>query len=85
MIFFSDINECERPNYNDCRYDCVNTNGSYTCPCPYGMHGDGRKFIGSGCSYLITVNLKSHGNYLYIGQFILIFQMTFTVDLYENS
>ncbi|KAJ0695360.1 putative EGF-like domain-containing protein [Helianthus annuus] len=46
---FSDINECAGDKH-DCRYHCANTNGSYTCGCPFGKHGDGRK-NGKGCTY----------------------------------
>ncbi|KAL0437936.1 UNVERIFIED_CONTAM: Wall-associated receptor kinase [Sesamum latifolium] len=33
-----DIDECK---LGQCRYDCQNTNGNYTCLCPKGYHGDG--------------------------------------------
>ncbi|KAM0011023.1 putative EGF-like domain-containing protein [Helianthus debilis subsp. tardiflorus] len=44
-----DIDECAGDEH-DCRYHCANTNGSYTCGCPFGKHGDGRK-NGKGCTY----------------------------------
>ncbi|KAJ8771656.1 hypothetical protein K2173_026833 [Erythroxylum novogranatense] len=45
-----DINECKKPE-NDCidQYHCHNTPGSYTCFCPKGYHGDGKK-QGQGCT-----------------------------------
>ncbi|OAY58366.1 wall-associated receptor kinase 2 [Manihot esculenta] len=44
-----DVNECEIPSLNKCTDICLNTAGNYTCSCPKGYHGDGRK-DGSGCS-----------------------------------
>ncbi|KAF8405617.1 hypothetical protein HHK36_010524 [Tetracentron sinense] len=41
-----DIDECED---NPCEGLCHNTNGSYTCSCKGGYHGDGIK-DGSGCT-----------------------------------
>ncbi|XP_039129214.1 wall-associated receptor kinase 5-like isoform X1 [Dioscorea cayenensis subsp. rotundata] len=43
-----DVNECEDPDSNGCSEICVNTPGSYTCSCPRGYHGDGKK-VGIGC------------------------------------
>ncbi|KAK4766853.1 hypothetical protein SAY86_014604 [Trapa natans] len=43
-----DINECVDPNDNECEKICVNTPGNYTCSCPGGFHGDGRR-SGEGC------------------------------------
>ncbi|XP_059629935.1 putative wall-associated receptor kinase-like 16 [Cornus florida] len=48
-----DINECLSPELNLCtnvssENVCRNTNGSFTCSCPKGYHGDGRK-DGRGC------------------------------------
>ncbi|GJT19803.1 wall-associated receptor kinase 2-like protein [Tanacetum coccineum] len=45
-----DIDECERPDKNDCVYGCTNTKGSYECSCFWGQRGDGRK-NGTGCKY----------------------------------
>ncbi|KAJ0742214.1 putative protein kinase RLK-Pelle-WAK family [Helianthus annuus] len=60
-----DTNECEGP-HKVCRYHCVNMNGSYTCPCPIGMRGDGR-LSGSGCSYLEAARSAAHLFYIAIG------------------
>ncbi|WJZ96972.1 hypothetical protein VitviT2T_015610 [Vitis vinifera] len=45
-----DINECNDPNQNVCHKIalCSNIPGSYSCNCPSGYHGDGRKH-GTGC------------------------------------
>ncbi|OVA00685.1 Protein kinase domain [Macleaya cordata] len=43
-----DVNECEDQNNNPCEGICTNTNGSYSCSCPNGSYGDGRK-DGQGC------------------------------------
>ena len=55
IFFFSfvlskDINECNDPNQNVCHKIalCSNIPGSYSCNCPSGYHGDGRKH-GTGC------------------------------------
>ncbi|KAJ6685318.1 WALL-ASSOCIATED RECEPTOR KINASE 2-LIKE ISOFORM X2 [Salix purpurea] len=44
-----DVDECKDSNLNRCLKKCQNTNGNYTCACPKGYHGDGRK-DGEGCS-----------------------------------
>nr|DAD42626.1 TPA_asm: hypothetical protein HUJ06_000856 [Nelumbo nucifera] len=47
-----DVDECADPAKNECNAHsavCTNTPGSYTCSCPPGMEGDGRK-SGSGCT-----------------------------------
>ncbi|KAJ6709277.1 WALL-ASSOCIATED RECEPTOR KINASE 2-LIKE ISOFORM X2 [Salix koriyanagi] len=46
---FFDVDECQDSNRNKCLKKCHNTIGNYTCPCPKGYHGDGRK-DGEGCS-----------------------------------
>ncbi|KAF5773711.1 putative protein kinase RLK-Pelle-WAK family [Helianthus annuus] len=43
-----DIDECQDPNMNSCERICRNIPGNYTCSCPDGYFGDGRK-NGSGC------------------------------------
>ncbi|GFY85523.1 wall associated kinase 5 [Actinidia rufa] len=42
-----DIDECEE-RLDQCAMVCTNTPGNYTCACPKGYHGDGRKH-GYGC------------------------------------
>ncbi|OMO60626.1 hypothetical protein COLO4_33788 [Corchorus olitorius] len=45
-----DIDECKNSTLNNCDKICTNTEGSYTCSCPKGYHGDGRKDgQGQGC------------------------------------
>ncbi|KAJ6709292.1 WALL-ASSOCIATED RECEPTOR KINASE-LIKE 21 [Salix koriyanagi] len=46
---FFDVDECKDSNLNKCLKKCHNSNGNYTCSCPKGYHGDGRK-DGEGCS-----------------------------------
>nr|DAD42462.1 TPA_asm: hypothetical protein HUJ06_000692 [Nelumbo nucifera] len=43
-----DIDECADTKTNDCGWTCVNGPGNYSCSCPPGYHGDGKK-IGVGC------------------------------------
>ena len=50
LLCFADVNECERPDLNECVYGCTNTNGNYVCPCFWGQRGDGKK-TGTGCKY----------------------------------
>ncbi|XP_059453792.1 wall-associated receptor kinase 2-like [Corylus avellana] len=39
-----DIDECIDPTLNNCKTkSCFNIEGNYTCSCPKGYHGDGRK------------------------------------------
>ncbi|KAF8028502.1 hypothetical protein BT93_E1199 [Corymbia citriodora subsp. variegata] len=47
-----DIDECADPEMNRCEKICHNVIGSYTCSCPNGYHGDGKKGggIGQGCT-----------------------------------
>ncbi|KAJ9560515.1 hypothetical protein OSB04_005675 [Centaurea solstitialis] len=57
-----DVNECESTKLNNClRGHCINTNGSYTCVCAKGFHGDAR--IGGECIPL----LKSKDNAVFAG------------------
>ncbi|KAJ6391708.1 hypothetical protein OIU77_025635 [Salix suchowensis] len=44
-----DIDECTDATVNhNCTHICTNSPGNYTCSCPKGYHGDGRK-NGDGC------------------------------------
>nr|XP_029119685.1 wall-associated receptor kinase 3 isoform X3 [Elaeis guineensis]XP_029119686.1 wall-associated receptor kinase 3 isoform X3 [Elaeis guineensis] len=43
-----DINECEDTKAYPCVKKCFNKPGSFSCACPHGQYGDGRK-DGSGC------------------------------------
>ncbi|XVF78866.1 hypothetical protein PTKIN_Ptkin14bG0171900 [Pterospermum kingtungense] len=43
-----DVDECKDPKLNNCEKTCKNTEGNYTCSCPKGYKGDGRK-DGEGC------------------------------------
>ncbi|XP_059631718.1 putative wall-associated receptor kinase-like 16 [Cornus florida] len=43
-----DINECLSPELNMCTNVCHNTEGNFTCSCPKGYHGDGKR-NGKGC------------------------------------
>ena len=45
----TDVNECARPNLNDCHNKafCININASYECQCRSGYTGDGRNCIGT--------------------------------------
>ncbi|GAB4835732.1 hypothetical protein Ancab_000642 [Ancistrocladus abbreviatus] len=47
----TDIDECADPNNNPCvtAATCNNTVGGYTCICPIGQLGDGKKTNSSGC------------------------------------
>ncbi|KAL4566026.1 hypothetical protein LXL04_030135 [Taraxacum kok-saghyz] len=58
-----DIDECKGAQH-ECKYDCINTNGSYNCSCPFGQQGDGRNDR-NGCSHMQA--LKSLGNSVYWG------------------
>ncbi|KAL3752643.1 hypothetical protein ACJRO7_000105 [Eucalyptus globulus] len=46
-----DIDECADPTINPCEGKCHNIEGSYTCSCPKGYHGNGKKGggVGQGC------------------------------------
>ncbi|CAK9313554.1 unnamed protein product [Citrullus colocynthis] len=62
-----DIDECKDERLHDCRFECVNTIGSYTCNCPKDFKGDGRR-RGEGCTrksesfvQIIVCELLLHG------------------------
>ena len=67
VLDFTDIDECEDESLNDCRFECVNTIGNYTCNCPKDSKGDGR-LQGDGC----TRNSKSFVQII-VGQFLFLF------------
>ena len=47
-----DINECALNNHNcDPNAECIDVDGSYTCKCKHGLHGDGKTC--EGC--IITI------------------------------
>ncbi|GKU98219.1 hypothetical protein SLEP1_g11251 [Rubroshorea leprosula] len=50
-----DIDECKEPNKYHCQGTCRNTIGNYTCDCPLGMRGDGRKPDGCRGLRLTTI------------------------------
>ncbi|XP_068649282.1 putative wall-associated receptor kinase-like 16 [Aristolochia californica] len=43
-----DTDECQDPSKNNCDGICHNVAGGFSCSCPKGTHGDGRK-DGEGC------------------------------------
>ncbi|KAI4389746.1 hypothetical protein MLD38_001939 [Melastoma candidum] len=53
----TDIDECTDPMLNDCVKGCSNTPGNYTCVCPKGYRGDGRR-SGDGCTANQSLVLK---------------------------
>ena len=57
-IIITDIDECSRPDTNQCDSNalCNNTEGSYVCSCLNGYQGDGRNCTGK---YLLIVKLGS--------------------------
>lgn len=62
FVSFSDINECEDPSNSPCYNSCINTQGNYTCSCPSGHSGDGRK-DGTGCNPHFPVLKFALGNF----------------------
>ena len=55
MVECDNINECDPPTH-ECviNADCVDTNGSYQCPCADGYSGDGR----NGCKNIDECKLE---------------------------
>ncbi|XP_051131274.1 wall-associated receptor kinase 2-like [Andrographis paniculata] len=49
----TDIDECVDPNLNVCEKICINTPGGFSCSCPRGQFGDGRK-NGKSCNKRIS-------------------------------
>lgn len=47
-LYSTDIDECNKGNHV-CEHECIDTVGNYTCKCPKGHSGDGRK-DGTGCT-----------------------------------
>ncbi|KAI3842977.1 hypothetical protein MKW92_010913 [Papaver armeniacum] len=60
-----DINECEDQFNYPCIGACTNTDGNYSCSCPPGSHGDGRK-DGSGCTTKFPVIKAALGTCLVV-------------------
>ena len=48
LPLLTDINECADKDSSPCSMICTNTHGNYTCSCPSGYTGDGKK-NGTGC------------------------------------
>lgn len=46
----SDLDECHDPSLNVCTDICINGVGNYTCSCPKGYNGDGKR-NGTGCTW----------------------------------
>ncbi|KAJ6730515.1 WALL-ASSOCIATED RECEPTOR KINASE-LIKE 21 [Salix viminalis] len=61
-----DIDECTDATVShNCTHICTNSPGNYTCSCPKGYHGDGRK-NGDGC-------IRRHRSlviYIVVGKFV---------------
>lgn len=63
-ILFTDIDECKDTNLNNCEKICENTKGNYTCLCPKGYQGDGRRG-GKGC---VSIQSRSRVIELTVGK-----------------
>ncbi|XP_071693130.1 wall-associated receptor kinase 5-like [Rutidosis leptorrhynchoides] len=69
-----DMNECEDSSLNDCTHLCYNTIRNYTCHCPKGYSGDGRK-DGSRCTKK-TTNVQKLGLYIGISMGVILTSIT---------
>lgn len=49
FLLFADVDECTRPELNECDLNamCTNTEGSYVCRCKKNFEGDGRNCTGT--------------------------------------
>ena len=57
LSLFADINECAKPEANDCDTNatCNNTEGSYVCRCISGYQGDGKNCKGINTFILVAL------------------------------
>ncbi|XP_023769320.1 wall-associated receptor kinase 2 [Lactuca sativa] len=66
------INECINGNH-DCRHECIDEEGSYTCKCRKGYSGDGKKG-GTGCtadqSMVIKIAVGSSASAIFLIVFV---------------
>ncbi|XP_071693120.1 wall-associated receptor kinase 3-like [Rutidosis leptorrhynchoides] len=69
-----DVDECEDDRLHSCTHLCNNTDGSYTCYCPEGYSGDGRK-DGTRCTKNRT-NLQKLGVYVGISMGVIVTSLT---------
>ena len=52
-FFFSDVDECSSdPDVCTSEANCTNTEGGFSCQCPFGYIGDGRS-DGNGCTGIL--------------------------------
>ena len=59
LALFTDVNECVKPETNECDSNavCNNTEGSYTCRCLIGYQGDGKNCTGKYLSFKASSSL----------------------------